>query len=207
MTSCNLADAHSHLGNLEAGIACATRGLEVYSAIEAPQGVIFARVVMGILFCRMGAFENARDQLLKARRLSEAQDDVEFKTTIGRWLAETYLAAGNLDAAEAEVCWLRALGADELGSEVESVERLWGRILAKKGRLADGQKVLKDSLARQEGRGGRYELGRTLLALGELLAQMDGDAAKGHLERARAIFADLGAASDTQEVDELLVRL
>jgi tetratricopeptide (TPR) repeat protein len=207
MTCCNLADAFSHLGELEAGIACAQRGLQIYSAIDAPQGVIFARVVLAILLCRKGALKDARAELLKARSLAEAQEDVEFKIIIGRWLGETYLAEGDLNAAEAEVWWLRALGADELGSEFEAVERLWGGILGIKGRLAEAQGVLQESLTRLEEGGERYELGRTLLALGGLLTEMGGDAARDHLERARAIFADLGAAPDTEEVDGLLAGL
>lgn len=206
MTCSNLGDLCCHQGDLEQGLAYARRGLETFTALGAPQGIIFSQVVLATLYWRREDLEGARKGLSEVRELIEEHQAIEYQPTVGRWLAQVYLAAGELPAAEAEIQALLDLEPESLDVEAEPIQRLWGRILAARGELAEARQVLQDSLARLEQRGERYEMGCTLLALARVLAQMEGQAAEAlaHAERAREIFADLGARLDLQEAEELI---
>jgi len=209
MTCGNLGDLYCHLGDFEEGLAYARRGLEIFKELEAYPGIVFAHTVLATLFWRQGDLEQARTELLEACRLIKEQKAPGFEATVGRWLAQVYLTEGDVTQAEAETRALRALTAEELSVEAEPVQRLWGQVLATQGKLAEAQQVLQDSLARLEQRREPYQTGCTLLALARVLAQMEGRAgeARAHAERAREIFADLGARLDLQEAEELITEL
>jgi tetratricopeptide (TPR) repeat protein len=157
----------------------------------------------------MGELEQAQSQLLEARRLEGARDVDMFRPTVGRWLAQVYLAAGNVARAEAEVQALLALDVDVLADEAEPIQHLRGQILAARGELVEAIQVLYASLARLEEKGMRYQTGRALLVLAGVLAGKDGRAAEAqaHARRAREIFAGLGAKLDLQEAERLIVEL
>ena len=74
------------------------------------------------------------------------------------------------DAARAETELRTLLGAGDLGVEAEPVQRLWGQFLAAQGDLIEAERVLRESLARVEQKGERYEAGCTALALARVLA-------------------------------------
>jgi tetratricopeptide (TPR) repeat protein len=209
MTCCNLADKYRCMGDLVRGPGYARRGLDIFIKIESHQGVLFARVVLACLFWRQGELDQARTQLLGARELVERYNAVQFKPDIGRWLAQVCLTEGDLAQAEAEIQPLLSLEKRDLGVEFEPIQRLWGQILAARGRLDEALQVLQESLERLEQSPMRYKTAGTLLALANVLAKMEGRAAEARLyaERARAILTDLGARLDLQEAEALLARI
>ena len=208
ITCCNLADKYRCLGDLAVGLDYARRGLDIFTRIGSSQGTIFAHAVLAPLFWRQGDLEQARSQLLKARELIEAQETTAFEPDVGRWLAQVYLTEGDIGRAEAEIQALLAPGT-KLGIEAEPIHRLRGQILAAQGKLAEAAQVLQESLKRLEQDQAVYEMACTLLALAEVLAQMEGKApeARACAERARRIFADLSAKLDLQEAGELVAKL
>jgi tetratricopeptide (TPR) repeat protein len=207
VTSCNLGDLYYHKGELEQGFTYARRGLETFEELESSQEII-AHVILATLFWRQDGLEQARAHLSEARTLIETHNAAQLEPTVGRWSVQTHLAGGDMTQAETEIQTLLALGMDALDTEAEPMQRLQGQILAAQGKLAEATQVLQESLERLEQSQAHYEIGCTLLALAGVLAQIQGRAAEAResAERARAIFADLGAKLDLKEADELLAR-
>lgn len=209
---CNLADLYCHLGDREKGFAYVHRGLDILDELQVYSGMITARVVLATLRWRRKApreqdLEQARVRLLEARELAESV--AMFKPTVGRWLAQVYLTAGNVAQAEVETQNLLSLDVDVLGSDVEQIQRLRGQVLAAQGRPLEAIEVLEASLERLEQQRARYQTGRTLSALACVMTQVKDRSteARACAERARVIFAELGARPDVQEVEELLAKI
>jgi class 3 adenylate cyclase/tetratricopeptide (TPR) repeat protein len=209
ITLCNLGDLYRHLGNLDQALACAQQGLDRFVAQGSHQGIVFAHTVLATILWRQGKLEQARGALEQARAQMDAHDVRGFEPTVGRWLAEVHWTAGDIPHAEAEIQALLSMDTDVLDVEVEPIQRLRGLCLVAQGKPDEGIQVLRTSLERLEHKQARYETARTLLALAEVLAQMDDRTAEAkiHAERARAVFVDLGARLDIHETDELLARL
>lgn len=207
MAYCNLADQQRYLGDLTQGLDYAQRGLDLFTRIESRQGMIFARAVLGPLLWRQGELEQARVQLLRAREWIETYKATQFEHDVGRWLAQVYLSEGKVTQAEVEIQTLLA-GETDLDTEIEPVQRLQGQILAAQGQLDESIRVLQDSLKRLDQGYNPYETGCTHKALAEVW-EMGGKWTESRLdaERARAIFANLGARPDLQEVDDLIERM
>lgn len=205
ITSCNLADLYCHLGELEEGLAYAKRGLELFSALESYQGMIFAHAVFATLHWRRDELEAAQKHLSRAREIEQAHDVDMFRPTVGRWLAQVYLSAGEIERAEAEVQSLLTLETDLLADEAEPIQCLRGQILAARGEWAKASQVLCAAIARLEQKQMRYQTGRALLALAEVLMQIEGRAteARSHAKRAHEIFTDLGAAMDASAIQRI----
>lgn len=209
ITSCNLADLHCHLGELEQGLAYARRGLALFEALTSHQGAILARAVLATLHWRMGNLGQAQTHLLAAREMEDTHDVDMFRPTIGRWLAQVYLTAGNVEQAGAEIDDLLALDVDVLADEAEPIQHLHGQILAARGERIEAVQVLYASLARLEEKGMRYQTGGALLALAGVLADHEerSTEAIAHARRARDIFASLGATPDAQNTERLIAKL
>jgi tetratricopeptide (TPR) repeat protein len=184
----------------------AQQGLDIAIEMNANQEIIIARTVLAALLWRQGHFEQALTQLFEAEGLAEQV--LVFRATVGRWLAQVYLAQGNLDRAQDEIQELLTLDMDVLADEAEPIERLRGQVLAAYRETAEAVKVLEASLERLESGGMRFQTGATLLALAGVLSQVEGRTqdATAHAERAREIFAELGATLDAKEAEELLAK-
>ncbi|MEE8389849.1 MAG: CHAT domain-containing protein, partial [Anaerolineae bacterium] len=209
ISNCNLADLYCHLGDLAQGISYAQRGLDLFAALESYQGMIFAHAVLATLYWRLGDLEQAQTQLLEARKLEDTHGVTVFQPTVGRWLAQVYLTAGNVAQAETEIQAMLSLDVDVLADEAEPIQHLRGQLLAAQGKLAEAIQVLYASLARLEQKQMRYQTGGALLALAGVLAHKEDRAAeaKAHARRARDIFTDLGARLDVQKADTLIAEL
>lgn len=151
----------------------------------------------------------AHAELLEARKLIKTHGVRLFEATVARWLAQVYLTERDVAQAEAEIQPLLSLTKEDLREEYEPVQRLRGQILSAQGDLDEAAQVLQDSLTRLEQGEEPYQIGRTRLALGRVLAQMECRTAEalGHAKRAREIFANLGARPDMQEADRLIAEL
>lgn len=205
ITSCNLADLQCHLGDLEQGTINAQRGLRLFIELESYQGITFAHTVWATLYWRMGNLEQAREQILEARKLDEKHNIDWSRPTIGRWLAQVYFSEGNVAQAENEIQALLSLDEGVLADEVEPIQHLWGLILAEQGKFDEAVQVLESSLERLEQNQAQYQAGRALLALAHVLTCMGQVAkAKIHAQRANAIFVKLGAKLDADEAQEFM---
>lgn len=206
ITYSNLGNLYCHLGNLDQAFIYVQQGLKGFVAQNSHQGVVFAHTVLATVFWRQGKLEQARAALEEARALMETHGVRGFEPTVGRWMAQVYLTEGDISQAEAEIQPLLSMDTDVLDVELEPIQRLRGQSLAARGNLIEAVQVLQSVLERLEQKQARYEIARTLLALTDVTAQMKDGAtnARAHAERAQAIFADLGAKWDVQEVNKLL---
>jgi tetratricopeptide (TPR) repeat protein len=202
----NLGDLYFHRGEIEAGLTQAQRSLDKFEELNSILGEILARVLQAALLWRQGNLEKAEEKLSQAQELTVENEVVMFKPTVGRWLAQVYLAAGDVGRAEAVLEALLRLDTDVLADDAEPIQRLRGEILVEQGESEAAAQVLMDSLARLSGRGARYQAGLTRMALARVLTVMEGetDAAKEQAERARATFLDLGARLDQQQAEQFL---
>ena len=201
----NLADLYCHLGEIEPGIVRAQQAVDICTRVGSQPGMIVARAVLATLLWRQGELADALAHLLQARELTGT--DALFKPTIGQWLAQVYLSAGDVASAEAEIQALLGMDEDVLADDAEPIQRLWGQILAAQGKSPEAVQVLEASLARLEQAQMRYQAGRTRLALAGVLTHIKDRTveAQTHATHARAVFSDLGATLDVREADELLM--
>ncbi len=205
MTCCNLGDLYFHLGDLEPGLQFASRGLEIFQKLDAPEGVLFAQTVLATLLWRWGDYLSAEQTLLAARRLEEELQDTEFHAAICRWLAQVYLSLGDLPKAEAELAALHLLGNEELGQESIALARLSAQAEGLKGNLSDAKHKLEEVLVNPETTASRYETACTQLALAKLLRQFGQPAlTREYASQAQQVFEELGAQIDTTDARSLL---
>jgi tetratricopeptide (TPR) repeat protein len=204
---CNLGDLYFHSGEIEEGLDYAQRSLDAFTKIDSVPGRIIAGAVLAILLWRRGDLEQARAQLLEAKTLAEGA--VVFKPTVGRWLTQVHLTAGDIAEAEAELRELESLDTDMLADDAEPIQRLAGQVLVARGERDEGIRVLQESLERLEQNDMRYQAACTHLTLARVQAHIEGRETKAreHAEHARAIFADLGARLDRVEAESLIAEI
>jgi DNA-binding CsgD family transcriptional regulator len=144
-------------------------------------------------------------------RVVEELSDVPRRGTgapLPRWpaAAEAAIAAGHPATAEPVARWLRERGTT-LGSPsvVGVAERIHGRVLAADRDWARAERALVASVQAFEAAGLPFELGRTLLYLGDVRRHAGHKRlAREVLTRSRSIFESLGAATWVARVDEAL---
>jgi class 3 adenylate cyclase/tetratricopeptide (TPR) repeat protein len=209
---CNLGDLYCHRadderGDIGTGLDYAQHSLDIFDTMDALPGIITARAVLATLLWRQEELAKAEEQLLTAKELT--REAVMFKPTVGRWLAQVYLAAGDVDQAEAEIETLLFLDVDVLADDAEPIQRLRGEILAARGELDEAERMLKASLVRLERTEKRYQVAQACLSLARVLARTEGreTEALAHAERARDTFADLGARMDQRDAEALISEL
>jgi len=123
-------------------------------------------------------------------------------------LAEAYLLAAEQNDKSKRAEWLKRAGRacraalqhsqKAVRSGLPEAMRLRGRYEWLRGKRATAQQWWQRSLAEAEALGMRYELGVTHLEMGQRLGE------RAHLEKAEAIFAEIGAEWDLAKARELL---
>jgi tetratricopeptide (TPR) repeat protein len=132
----NLGDLYFHLGEIEDGLSNARRSLDRFTDVNSIQGGILARVLQATLLWRQGNLEEAVEKLLEAQELAQENEVVMFRPTVGRWLAQVYLTAGDVGRAEAELEDLLRLDTDILADDSDPIQRLRGQVLAGHGQAS-----------------------------------------------------------------------
>lgn len=208
MVCCNLGDLAFHLGEIRQGLKFVRQGRELAISTESKHLVPLALIVSAMLLWRQEKFPKARVNLLKAREKIKAHGVEEFEHSANRWLAQVYLSENDMEQAKVEIEALLSLRPETLGEEFEPLQRLWGQVLTIEGRHDEAIQVLRASLQRLEQEQARYEMGRTLLALTDVLARAEKVTdARANAERAQTIFVELGAKLDMREAKKWLARL
>jgi tetratricopeptide (TPR) repeat protein len=211
MTLGNLADVLRYLGDLEAAYAYARKALDEALVLESDFDIALAHLNLGETLIEQGEPFRARTEHLEvglAHLLKHEIQDLVAQAELD--IARAFLQEGLL--AEAEEAADRALQAasEPLSrKDLGAAQRVLGQVIHARGRLADGEALLKKSLETLAESGPRYELGLTYLALGAALAA-DADRqaeTREALYQAGAIFRELAAKLDLEQVNVLTFQL
>ena len=190
--------------------ACAAleRSAELADAVPDHDTSAADRGLLGQLYLRQGELEQALEALRESERLCAEHNVWTFNATPFRnGLADAYLlAAERSDGAERAASLTKAKRACRAALKhgkafrggLPEAMRLQGTYQWLRGKPAAARKWWGRSIDLAEELGQRYDLGMTHLERGRRL----GD--RAHLERAEAIFADIGAEWDLAQAREAL---
>jgi hypothetical protein len=146
------------------------------------------------------------DTCLRIRASHNVLECSGYIVTINN-LAEACLAAATQSEGSQRQAWLnKAQGtlrtalreAPKFSVKAPQAQRLKGTYEWLRGKSAEAQRWWQKSLAEAEQMGLRYDLGITHLEIGQQLG------ARHHLEKAAALFAEMGAELDLAKAKQLL---
>jgi len=162
---------------------------------------------LGRCYTRQGRFEEAMSELREAKQIyGKHRTAWGYDLAVFNGLAEVYLAmvehnpgdrARNLKEAE-QACREALKHAKVYGSGLPEAMRLQGTCEALKGKLNAAQKWWINSLALAEKQKQHYDIGMAHLEMGRRLRD------RAHLEKAEAVFGELGAQWDLARAREAL---
>jgi tetratricopeptide (TPR) repeat protein len=164
---------------------------------------------LGQCYLRLGDVEQALTVFGECQRLSVEQNLMKSPvlTRFRNDLIEAYLLAAEHNGDIESVDWLKKAGiACQVALKqgrvyppgLPEAMMLRGRYEWLSGQRSAAKKWWRRSLALAENMGVRYDLGRTLLEMGRRLDE------RAYLERAEAIFAEIGAQWDLARAQEAL---
>jgi DNA-binding CsgD family transcriptional regulator len=199
-----------HLGRVEAGRAAAGEGLSVARAARDPEMLMVLSGVQGFIELTAGNLEQAEASLSRAADLGERIGFAE--PAAWRFHAnhiEAVIGLGDLDRAEHLLGrldgWGRATGR---AWTLATSARCRGLLLAARGDTHGAAQELEQALAHHQELAMPFELGRTLLVMGQVQRRAKRKRiAKEHLERALGIFESLPAPPWAQRTRAELSRL
>lgn len=199
----------AHLaGTSPAAVQKFQEAIAIRQALGDPLSEAATRRHLGMHLLRQGRLDEAEREFETARAIRRAHGARTEATNLLRGLAEVALARGDLLAA-AEYAE-QALAGVQPPDEMLRASHLatLARIRAAQGRAADAEELFRESLAIVERREYRIDLALTWLKYGEALALLGhADRARAALERARALFAEMGATNFVREADRRLPSL
>ena len=166
---------------------------------------------MGQCYLRLGDVDQALSVFGECQRLSVEYNLMKSPvlTRFRNGLAEAYLLAVEHSDNTESAGWLKKAGkackvALKKGKVylpgLPEAMMLRGRYEWLRGKHKAAENWWRRSLALAEKMGVRYDLGRTLLELGQSIGE------RGHVERAETIFAEIGAQWDLAKAQEALKR-
>jgi class 3 adenylate cyclase/tetratricopeptide (TPR) repeat protein len=208
---CNLADLYWRPGRLAEALDHAQAGLRLAQEIGSAYLQALAHENLGIVYLRQGASGPvAREHLTASWRLLEENDIQELRSEVQSWLTEAHLRAGRLDKAKGAAQRALEIALEQASPLSEGVaRRALGRVYRAQGDSKQAERELRISQEVLEAEGRRYEVGRTLRELAALYAEDEARRAEARaaLERALAIFEQLGAGLDLEEAQTLIEEL
>src|SRR5215468_444342 len=186
----------AHLGRVEAARAEAAEGLAVATTAQDPWSVMLGSGALGFLELTTGNLEQAEASLSRAVDLGDRIGLAE--PAAWRFHAnhiEAVIGLGDLDRAETLLGRLDGWGrATDRPWTLATAARCRGLLLAARGDTSGAEQALQEALRHHQDLAMPFELGRTLLVLGQLQRRAKRKKiAKQHLERALGIFESLPA--------------
>ncbi|MGD2176662.1 MAG: tetratricopeptide repeat protein [Anaerolineae bacterium] len=208
----NLGNILLQQGHLGAAVRAYERCLSIWGAIGFPFGVAASWSGLGKAYIECGEWEKALNCLqCSERQFKEIESDL-FLPEVYRRQALVHTNTGQLEMARQLVDQSLALATElDMALERGISLRVRGQIHLACQAWEEAEAALRESLKILQEQGNRYRMGETLYHLGRLYRAMAGGedpeaAAKAEsaLERARAIFEDLGAERDLARVKEAI---
>jgi tetratricopeptide (TPR) repeat protein len=208
MTLGNLADVLRQMGDLDAAYGYAETALEEALVLGSDFDITLAHLNLGEVLMERGEPRRARTEHLEVGLGHLQKHEIkDLLPQAERDIAQSFLQEGLLDDAEGAANRALQAASEPLSwTDLGAAQRILGQVTYGQGRLAEGEDLIRQSLATLGKHGPRYELARTYLALGVALApDVNRQAeARGALDRAGAIFEELGAKRDIEKVHVLV---
>ena len=197
------------LGRLQEAIEHQQKAIELAEAIPDYVYRIAAGAELGLCYLRQGDCNRALSELEICQRVATEQHVIEPNCLATTYLytAEAYLFAAEHGDVSERVTWLNKAQracraalkqAPKMQAKWPKAIRLQGTYEWLGGKPSVAQKWWQKSLAEAERMGLKYDIGMIHLEMGKRL----GD--RVHLEKAEAIFAEIGAELDLAKVREFL---
>jgi tetratricopeptide (TPR) repeat protein len=194
-------------GQLDEALAVLKEGLQLAEAIPDQAFCISASADLGRCYLRRGDLEQALAALDTSLAFYAPYLGGDSYASLRNGLAEAYLFAAEQRGQTEEADWLKKAkhackDARKQGKAfrpgLPEAMRLQGTYEWLRGKPSAAQRWWQRSLALAEEMGQRYDKGMTYLEVGRRLGE------RAHLERAKAILADIGAMGDPASVREAL---
>jgi tetratricopeptide (TPR) repeat protein len=197
------------IGNLDEAISHQQKAIEFAEAVPDYLTRIGAGAKLGQSLLRQGKLQPALEALEASYRLSLKQKEPHHFATLCNAMTEAYLFAaqqtpvGDPESGE----WMNKVGrlsrkalrqANAFRGRRPEALRLRGRYAWLQGKAKQAHRWWGKSLVEAKTLGMTYELGLTHLEIGQRLGE------RAHLEKAEAIFAELGVELDRARSRELL---
>jgi tetratricopeptide (TPR) repeat protein len=165
----------------------------------------YTRLRLGMHYVRAGRFDDADREFRQARTLRHAHGAKSESSLLLRGMAELALARGDvLSASDLAEQAVAAVGEADMIARATHNATL-ARVRAVQGRGEEADALFQRSLQVLEEREYPIDLALTLLKYGEALLQLgQAQRAQPLLERARGLFAGMGATRFVNEVDARL---
>src|SRR5215468_1269036 len=200
----NLGNVHKDRGNPVEAERCHRRALELREAAGDRAGVVLSRASLAVLAFERGATDEARTGLERALALAERIGAVPLEARVLAHLGEMALGAGKTEEARRRLEEAMALARDldDRRLHAEAARNL-GLLELGAGNVARARELVDRALTLAEKAGLPDQVGRALLALGEVHAAtlFDEEAgtprptADAHFERAVGILRAIGNAA------------
>jgi class 3 adenylate cyclase/tetratricopeptide (TPR) repeat protein len=186
-------------------------GLEVAQRIPDPFRTYVLTCLLGYGLFRLGQEPQGLETLQHGIKLAEELGTTYLLAWGVTWLCDAYLAQRDWDAALA--CASRALrlvttGPDVYGEGLAS--RCYGEALCQSdpARLEEAEAHIRRAIALQEDKAMKPQPARSYAACARLLqVKGKGDEAREYLDKARAMFRELGMQWDQQRLSEVFTGL
>ncbi len=196
----------AHLaGDSDEAVRLYQEAIALRQALGDPMTEANVRRNLGMHYLRWGRLDEAEQEFQTARTLRWEHGAKFENTMLLRGLAEVALARGDvLTAAEyAEQALAGLTDQDEISRE--TVAATLGKVRAAQGRVEDAEALFHESIEILERKEYRIDLALSLFKHGEaLLILHRPERARAPLERARDLFAAIGAAHHLRETEALL---
>jgi len=202
-------DVLQRQGKIEEAIACQQKALELAKAIPDYLYHIIVGTELALCYLLQGNWQAALSELEACQRFAVDHNVVEpyGRVSLINNLAEVYLFAFEHGNSAERVFWLEKAGrACQTGTKASSgcklkapkALRLQGTYEWFNGRSAVAQRWWQKSLDEAEQMDMRYDAGLVHLEMGKRLRE------RAHLEKAEAIFSEIGAGFELSKARELL---
>jgi tetratricopeptide (TPR) repeat protein len=206
----NIGLVHQDMGDYHIAKLQYERCLQMSDELEHFVGMALAHLNLGLLAIEMGDPDKARDQLEESLSLCRHMKErwIQALNRIG--LARAYIMKGNLSLAQHNAEMALKLGEEMKAKETRGMAlRELGLVEELGGKADEARRHLDESVSIFEAMRNRYELAKSLLALGRFLAGVGKDATNGKkaFERALSIAKEIGAKGVQNNIEKALSAL
>jgi tetratricopeptide (TPR) repeat protein len=210
----NLGEVYRYRGELEQAQAHYEQSLHIWQSLGSIYGQAFLHMNLATVALKQARWASAIEQLEQCQKLCAQIDAQDFTAEAYRHLAEAHLgqsqergqqASSEIDKAlEYANRSLQLAQTQEMKLEEGTARRILGRIYMHQGQYRDAERELQISQATLEALDHQYQIGQTLVDLAKLYRKQGQELKfRQSLERATAIFEQLGAKLDLERVRQL----
>jgi tetratricopeptide (TPR) repeat protein len=203
----NIGLVHQDMGDYHIAKLQYERCLQMSDELDHFVGMALAHLNLGLLAIEMGDPDKARDQLEESLSLCRHMKErwIQALNRIG--LARAYIMKGNLSLAQHNAEMALKLGEEMKAKETKGMAlRELSLVEEIEGKADEARKHLDESISIFEAMRNKYELAKSLMALGRLLSGVGKDVANGRkaFERALSITKEIGAKGVQNNIERAL---